>query len=81
MNPSVSRGRDEAANPVLDELIAEITDKLQAGQAVDVETYATNHPDLAEELRRALGTLACARMSMKPIQVRHGCFRTSATCD
>ena len=35
MNPSVSRGRDEAANPVLDELIAEITEVLGDGDAFD----------------------------------------------
>jgi hypothetical protein len=33
MKSPVSRGRDEAANPVLDELITEITDKLQAGES------------------------------------------------
>jgi serine/threonine protein kinase/Flp pilus assembly protein TadD len=63
MNHSASLGRDEAANPVLDELIAEITDKLQAGEPVDVARYAAEHPDVAEELRRllpALGLLAVA---------------------
>ncbi|HEY7309958.1 MAG TPA: serine/threonine-protein kinase [Gemmataceae bacterium] len=57
MNPSLSLGREEASNPVLDELIAEITDKLHAGETVDVETYAAAHPDQAEELRRLLPAL------------------------
>jgi serine/threonine protein kinase len=57
MNHPPSLGHDEAANPVLDELIAEITDKLQAGEPVDVEKYAAKHPDLAEELRRLLPAL------------------------
>jgi len=54
MNQPPSLDRDGASNPVLDELIAEITDKLQAGERVDVERYAAEHPDLAEELRRLL---------------------------
>jgi hypothetical protein len=57
MNPSASLGRNEAANPVLDELIAEITDKFQAGEPVDVEWYAAKHPDLAKVLRRLLPAL------------------------
>src|SRR5262249_31317551 len=39
----------------------EVTNKLQAGEPVDVEAYIAAHPELAEQLRRllpALGVLA-----------------------
>ncbi len=47
----------EAADPVLAELVEEITDRLQAGEAVDPEALAARHPDKAEELRRLLPAL------------------------
>jgi serine/threonine protein kinase/Flp pilus assembly protein TadD len=39
---------------VLAKLVDEITDRLQAGEAVDLEEYAGQHPERAEELRRLL---------------------------
>ncbi|HEY7426698.1 MAG TPA: serine/threonine-protein kinase [Gemmataceae bacterium] len=67
MNPSPSLGRAEAANPLLDELIAEITDKLQAGEAVDVEAYAVEHPDVAKELRRLVPALEMLAVAGSPL--------------
>ena len=40
------------ADPVLDQLIEELTNKLQAGEPVDISTYALHYPDHAETLRR-----------------------------
>jgi serine/threonine protein kinase/tetratricopeptide (TPR) repeat protein len=39
------------------EVVAEITDRLHAGEKVDVEEYAARHPELAERLRRLLPAL------------------------
>ena len=50
-------GPGEAADPVLAKLVDEITDRLQAGEAVDLEEYAGRHPERAEELRRLLPAL------------------------
>jgi serine/threonine protein kinase len=48
----------EKADEVLAELIAEITDRFQAGEIVDVEEYAARCPERAEELRRLVPALA-----------------------
>ncbi|HZY90173.1 MAG TPA: protein kinase [Gemmataceae bacterium] len=45
------------ADPVLAELVEEITDRLQAGEAVDIEAYVARHPERADELRRLLPAL------------------------
>ena len=49
MSPSVFSGK--TVDPLLAELIEEITDKLQAGAKVDLDRYLQQHPDWAEELR------------------------------
>jgi serine/threonine-protein kinase len=43
---------------VLANLIAEITDKLEVGEVVDLEELLAQHPERAEELRRLLPALA-----------------------
>jgi serine/threonine protein kinase len=40
------------------EVVAEITDRLHAGERVDVEAYIARHPELADRLRRLLPALA-----------------------
>ena len=52
-----SRGYATEADPILDDLVAEISQKLHAGQPVDVEAYAREHPELADSLRRMLPAL------------------------
>jgi serine/threonine protein kinase/Tfp pilus assembly protein PilF len=47
----------EAADPVLAELVEEITDRLQTGASVDLEVYIARHPEKAEELRGLLPAL------------------------
>src|SRR5689334_19387005 len=47
----------EDAEAVLADLIAEITDRLQAGQRVHLEAYLTRCPEQAEQLRRLLPAL------------------------
>jgi hypothetical protein len=44
-------------DPVLDQLIEELANKLQAGEPVDVSTYARRYPDHADTLRRVLSAL------------------------
>jgi serine/threonine protein kinase len=41
----------------LDDLVAELTDRLQAGEPVDVEAYLAAHPEHAERLRQVLPAL------------------------
>jgi serine/threonine protein kinase/Flp pilus assembly protein TadD len=45
------------ANPVLDQLIEELTNKLQAGEPVDISAYADRYPEHAETLRRVFSAL------------------------
>jgi serine/threonine protein kinase len=52
--PSMTTGQ---ADPVLDQLIEELTNKLQAGEPVDLSAYAHRYPDHAETLRRVLTAL------------------------
>src|SRR5262249_48132273 len=52
-NGAVSGQIDEVAA----EVVAEITDRLHAGQHVDVEAYIAPHPGLADRLRRPLPAL------------------------
>jgi WD40 repeat protein/serine/threonine protein kinase len=42
------------ADPVLDDLLADFANRLQAGEAVGVEAFAQEHPERADELRRLL---------------------------
>jgi serine/threonine-protein kinase len=51
---SLTTGR---ADPVLDALVEELTNRLQAGEVVDVDDYARKYPDHVETLRRVLPTL------------------------
>jgi tetratricopeptide (TPR) repeat protein len=46
-----------SAAPVLSELFEELTNKLQAGEVVDIEEYARRHPAYADRLRRFLPAL------------------------
>ena len=54
MNPAVAN-RQPA--PSLELLIDELTDRLQAGEAIDLEAYADQHPDQAEQLRKLIPAL------------------------
>src|SRR6266852_5891869 len=44
--------RNSAADPVLNDLIDELTNKLHAGEPVDLEAYVADHPAHADSLRR-----------------------------
>src|SRR5262245_12432621 len=46
-----------AADPVLAELVEELTDRLQAGQPIDLSEYERRHPKHAEQLHRLLPAL------------------------
>jgi hypothetical protein len=50
--PRLTQGTE--ADPVLDELLADFANRLQTGEAVEVEAYARQHPERADELRRLL---------------------------
>jgi eukaryotic-like serine/threonine-protein kinase len=55
MTVSVSRSSPITANePILNDLVEEFANKLQAGEPVDVQSYALEHPDYAEQLLRLL---------------------------
>jgi serine/threonine protein kinase/WD40 repeat protein/Flp pilus assembly protein TadD len=51
------RGILSQADPQLAALIDELTDRLQAGEAVDLEAYLRRHPDHAEPLRQLIPAL------------------------
>jgi WD40 repeat protein len=52
--PVRPRAHRSEADPVLDNLLDEFAHKLQAGERVDPETFAQDHPERAHELRRVL---------------------------
>ena len=49
--------RGESDDPVLAELIEQFTNRLQAGERVDVEAFAAGHPERADQLRALLPAL------------------------
>ncbi|HKB36307.1 MAG TPA: serine/threonine-protein kinase, partial [Gemmataceae bacterium] len=64
MSPSLRPGTSEGTDALLADLIEEITDKLRAGVAVDVDAYVARHPERAAQIREllpALQLLAAAR--------------------
>jgi hypothetical protein len=54
MNPPVTSSR---ADPSLELLIDELTDRLQAGESLNLEAYADQHPEHAEQLRKLIPAL------------------------
>ena len=53
-HPAESLPNSTATGPALDDLLAEISMKLHAGEAVDLEAYTCRYPGLAKPLRRML---------------------------
>ncbi len=57
---------------ILENLVDECTDRLQAGEAIDIEDFARRHPEHAERLRRLLPSLAMmaevGRTSIRPLE-------------
>jgi hypothetical protein len=59
MSESVRNGAVSGeVDQVAAEVVAEITDRLHAGERVDAEAYLACHPELADRLRRLLPALA-----------------------
>jgi eukaryotic-like serine/threonine-protein kinase len=54
MNPIVTNSQSDTS---LELLIDELTDRLQAGESIDFEAYADQHPDHAEQLRKLVPAL------------------------
>src|SRR5262249_14293255 len=57
MNPSADEAPISSLDPVLEDLVAEITDRLQAGDPVDLAGYLARYPEYVDELRRLLPAL------------------------
>jgi WD40 repeat protein/serine/threonine protein kinase len=57
VNPSSLSRPGQVSDALLGELVTEITDRFQAGEAVDIEQYIARYPERAEELRQILPTL------------------------
>ena len=49
--------RPSSADPVLNDLIDELTNKLQTGEPVDIDAYVAGHADHADQLRRLFPAL------------------------
>jgi hypothetical protein len=49
--------RTSSADPALNDLIDELTNKLHAGEPVDLDAYVAEHPDHADSLRRLFPAL------------------------
>ena len=50
-------GPDDGDGSLFEDLVEELTDRLQAGDAVDVEAFLGRHPAHAERLRRLIPSL------------------------
>jgi serine/threonine-protein kinase len=57
MSQSLSKQSGSTQARVLEELVEEITTKLQAGEPVSLEAYADGHPEFAGQLRELLPAL------------------------
>jgi hypothetical protein len=57
MAHDASSSRIGAADPELDRLIEELTRRVQAGEDIDLEAFAREHPGHTEPLRRLLPAL------------------------
>jgi WD40 repeat protein/serine/threonine protein kinase len=60
-----------ASDPILNDLVEEFANRLQAGEPVDLQAYALEHPDQAEQLLRLLPAVQVL------VKVRH----SSASAD
>jgi len=79
-NPAHSLDNATGTHQVLDDLLAEVSEKLHAGEPVDVEEYASRYPELVEPLRRmlpAIRALADLGVSLSG----SGALRTSGAQD
>src|SRR5262245_6075590 len=54
MKTTITNGRSD---PSLELLIDELTDRIQAGESIDFESYVGQHPEHAEELRKLIPAL------------------------
>jgi len=54
MNQSAQSLNETTSNQVLDELVDEITKRLQAGEAVDLDEYVGQYPELEDQLQKLL---------------------------
>ena len=64
VEPSRSVTNTIDADHSLDDLLAEISEKLGAGQSVDIELYTKRYPEQAEQLRRVLPAMQALAESM-----------------
>ena len=46
-----------SVDQVLDQLVAEITDKVQAGDAVDLDDFIQDYPEHADQMKRLLPSI------------------------
>jgi serine/threonine protein kinase/tetratricopeptide (TPR) repeat protein len=73
MSPSADEAPISSLDPVLEDLVAEITDRLQAGDPVDQAAYLARYPEYSGELRRllpALEMMAELGSATGPVDVR-----------
>ena len=66
-------------------LLTELTDRVQAGEAIDLDGLCTEHPEVAEELRSlwgvaALANVAASSASEQALPRRRDCRTGCSTC-
>ena len=68
-SPPYTSDNATAANQILDDLLAEISDKLHAGESVDLEDYVRRYPECAQPLRQMLPAMqALADLGLSAIR-------------
>jgi serine/threonine protein kinase/tetratricopeptide (TPR) repeat protein len=78
--------RPANADPVLDDLLADFANRLQAGEALSVDAYVRQHPERGEQLRRLLPAVQVladferlAGEEDDPLPSEHGADRPQGT--
>ena len=57
---------------MLDELVDEITQRIQAGDTPDLRDYARRYPDLSEQLRRLFPAIQMLQSAAPPAELEAG---------
>jgi WD40 repeat protein/serine/threonine protein kinase len=76
--PVRSLASTTGADPILDELIEAFANRLQTGERVDLEEYAREHAERADELRRILPALVVLADLGRSTDARPGKIRSVA---
>src|SRR5262245_10657790 len=81
MNPSASArpSREDTLDPALADLIDRLTERIQAGEPVDLQACVRDHPQFAEQLRALLPALQALAEVGRSVQGQYSALATGET--